>query len=48
MVRSHGTADMPVWGKDLVSNVPPTANAELFRRGSIIVILDYLETLQSK
>ena len=48
MVRSHGTADMPVWGDNLIRNAPPTANVELFKRGTIIVILDYLETLQLK
>jgi hypothetical protein len=48
MVRSHGTADMPVWGEDLVRNAPPTTNIQLFKRGTIIVILDYLETLQLK
>jgi mono/diheme cytochrome c family protein len=48
MVRSHGSADMPVWGEDLIRNAPPTANAEFFKRGTIIVILDYIETLQVK
>jgi mono/diheme cytochrome c family protein len=46
MVRSHGTATMPVWGEQLVHNVPPTVNTEFFKRGMIIVILDYIETLQ--
>jgi len=48
MVRSHGTSKMPVWGEDLIRSAPPTANVELFKRGSIIVILDYIETLQTK
>jgi mono/diheme cytochrome c family protein len=48
MLRAHGTSDMPVWGEQLVSNVPPTANTTFFKRGTIIVILDYLETLQLK
>jgi mono/diheme cytochrome c family protein len=48
MVRSHGTADMPVWGENLVHSAPPSANVELFKRGTIIVILDYLDTLQEK
>jgi len=46
MVRAHGTGDMPVWGEELVHNVPPTANTEFFKRGTIIVIVDYIETLQ--
>mgnify|MGYP003484409844 FL=1 len=48
MVRAHGTSDMPVWGEQLVHNVPPTVNTEMFKRGTIIVIVDYLETLQVK
>lgn len=48
MVRAHGTSDMPVWGEQLVHNVPPTVNSEFFKRGTIIVIVDYLETLQEK
>jgi mono/diheme cytochrome c family protein len=48
MVRSHGTSDMPVWGEDLVRNAPPTTNVQLFKRGTIIVILDYLETIQEQ
>ena len=48
MVRAHGTANMPVWGEQLVPNVPPTTNTEFFKRGTIIVILDYIETLQIK
>jgi hypothetical protein len=48
MVRSHGTADMPVWGESLIHSAPPSANVELFNRGTIIVILDYLDTLQEK
>jgi mono/diheme cytochrome c family protein len=48
MVRAHGTSDMPVWGEQLVHNVPPTVNTTFFKRGTIIVIVDYLETLQLK
>jgi len=48
MVRAHGTANMPVWGEQLVPNVPPTTNTEFFKRGTIIVILDYIGTLQIK
>lgn len=46
MVRSHGTTAMPVWGEQLVHNVPPTVNTEFFKRGAIIVIVNYIETLQ--
>lgn len=46
MVRAHGTRDMPVWGEKLLAGVPPGAGNEAFKRGTIAVILDYLETLQ--
>ena len=48
MVRAHGAANMPVWGEQLVNNVPSTTNSEFFKRGTMIVILDYIETLQIK
>lgn len=48
MARAHGTGDMPVWGEKLVHNVPSTVNSEFFKRGMIIGILDYIETLQVK
>jgi mono/diheme cytochrome c family protein len=46
MIRAHGTSDMPVWGRRLIASVPPAAAKEPFKRGTILVILDYLETLQ--
>lgn len=49
MPRSHGTSDMPVWGEKLLASVPPTPDGkEFFKRGTIFVIIDYLETLQAK
>lgn len=46
MVRAHGTATMPVWGDQLVREVPPSVNTEFFKRGTILVIIEYLQTLQ--
>ena len=46
MVRAHGTATMPVWGDQLVREVPPSTNTEFFKRGTILVIIEYLQTLQ--
>ena len=46
MVRAHGSATMPVWGDQLVREVPPSANTEFFKRGTILVIIEYLQTLQ--
>ncbi len=48
MTRAHGTPDMPVWGDRLVSSAPPTTNINLFKRGTIIAIIDYIDTLQLK
>ncbi|RIL00892.1 MAG: hypothetical protein DCC71_18290 [Proteobacteria bacterium] len=48
MPGAHGTSDMPVWGDKLLAAVPPGAGNEAFKRGTIFVILDYLETLQAK
>jgi mono/diheme cytochrome c family protein len=48
MPRAHGTSDMPVWGEQLLAAVPPGAGNEAFKRGTIFVILDYLETLQAR
>jgi mono/diheme cytochrome c family protein len=48
MMRSHGTPDMPVWGERLIANVPPSASTTFFKRGTIAVIIDYLQTLQPK
>lgn len=46
MPGAHGTSAMPVWGEKLLADVPPSAGREPFKRGTILVILDYLATLQ--
>lgn len=49
MPRSHGLPDMPVWGDKLLASVPPGVDGnEFFKRGTILVIIDYLQTLQQK
>jgi mono/diheme cytochrome c family protein len=48
MVRSHGTAEMPVWGKALRGGIPPSAGSEAHTRGTIFVILEWLDTIQAK
>ena len=48
MPGAHGTSTMPVWGEKLLADVPPSAGREPFKRGTILVILDYLGTLQVK
>lgn len=44
-VTAHGPRTMPVWGEQLFRDLPsPTPEAR--RRGTILVLLDHLETLQ--
>ena len=45
-VASHGTREMPVWGKKLWKDTM-TRTPEVAKRGTIAVILDYLETKQA-
>lgn len=48
MPRSHGLPGMPVWGEKLLAGVPPGVDGkEFFKRGTILVIIDYLQTLQA-
>lgn len=46
-VRAHGSSDMPVWGQRLLENVPPSAGSEAGKTGAILLILEYLESIQS-
>lgn len=48
MVRSHGSTEMPVWGKQLLQGVPPGAGTEAHKRGTILQIVDWLDTVQGK
>lgn len=45
-VRGHGSRAMPVWGKRLHEQSRGDQAHEGHVRGSILVIVDYLETLQ--
>jgi mono/diheme cytochrome c family protein len=46
MPRAHGTSDMPVWGERLYEELPADVGREIARRGTIWLIVDFLETLQ--
>ena len=48
MVRAHGIAGMPVWGKQIIHELPPTPGTEVYRRGTITSVIDWLETIQTK
>jgi hypothetical protein len=48
MPRAHGSAEMPVWGENLLGRVPPGPATEAHKRASLLVILDWIESLQAK
>lgn len=45
-VIAHGSREMPVWGHRLFEGVPPNPAKQAGQRGTIQLILDYLESLQ--
>lgn len=52
-VKSHGTADMPIWGRDYQQKageyfVDVPYDPELFVRQRILSLVDYLNRMQSK
>lgn len=44
-VVAHGSREMPIWGVRLYEDVP-SLTPEARKRGAILVILDYLESIQ--
>jgi mono/diheme cytochrome c family protein len=48
MPRAHGSSEMPVWGRKLLEAVPPSAGKDAFKRGTLLVILDWIETVQQR
>lgn len=53
-VRSHGTRDMPIWGRDYLIKAGEHYYADVgydpdaFVRGRILALVDYLNRLQAK
>lgn len=47
MPRSHGLSTMPVWGEQLLREAPPSAGKEAHKRGTILVIADWIEAIQA-
>lgn len=45
-IVSHGTSDMPVWGRRFTEGMPPSAAAEAERRGQAILLVSYLRSIQ--
>jgi mono/diheme cytochrome c family protein len=46
MARAHGSRDMPVWGQKLARNVSRGAGTEVQTRGTLLIIIDWLESIQ--
>jgi len=46
MARAHGSNQMPVWGRKLASNAPRTQGTEAQTRGTLLIIIDWLATIQ--
>jgi mono/diheme cytochrome c family protein len=47
-VRAHGDADMPVWGEVFTKQEGQSPQRYAIARGKIVLIADYLETIQAK
>ena len=46
-ILSHGSREMPIWGTRLYEGMP-NPMPEFRQRGSILTILDYLDSIQEK
>jgi mono/diheme cytochrome c family protein len=44
---AHGTREMPVWGEVFTRGIPEADSAESMARGQILVILEYLKSIQA-
>lgn len=46
MTRAHGSSDMPVWGRKLGARTPRTQGTEAQTRGTLLIIIDWLQSIQ--
>ncbi len=49
-VTGHGTKEMPIWGERFSEDVVPSAgmNRENLMRGRVLVLVEYLRSIQAK
>src|ERR1051325_495677 len=47
-VRAHGDSNMPVWGDLFRAEEGSSAEAQAVARGKVVLIADYLESVQQK
>jgi len=45
-VAAHGSRQMPVWGERLAEGVPEAGIGESMARGKIVVLVEYLKSIQ--
>ncbi len=45
-IVAHGTRAMPIWGNELKADLPPAMGAETRARGTILLIVEYLRSIQ--
>jgi len=45
-VEAHGPRNMPVWGVRLYEDYPQTSGTEAVRKGTVEILIDYLESVQ--
>jgi len=47
-LRAHGDPDMPVWGEIFAMEAPGSLQKEATIRGKVLLITEYLESIQEK
>lgn len=47
-LRAHGDPDMPVWGELFVAEEGASPDRQAIARGKVVLITDYLESIQQK
>ena len=45
-VTAHGSREMPVWGERFGANVPEAGVSEEIVRGRVLVLVEYLKSIQ--
>ncbi len=45
-VEAHGTREMPVWGERFAADVPDSQVAESIIRGKLVMLVEYLKSIQ--
>jgi mono/diheme cytochrome c family protein len=46
-VAAHGSREMPIWGQVFTRDIPESDVAESIARGKVLVLVEYLKSLQT-